>query len=284
VSNEPNLVIAGDNDLASDTARHAISSGLADPVYLWRSIDDPLVSQAPVVILSDRSERAGFARAALDAGSRIVSLPISDLDGQLESAVQDGRLRFASRLHGLPTMARLTDDCLSGFSGRRYGVFAAHRLPANFAGELEEALTDLLVFVASLIDSSLVRVSATTSALGRQETAGWFIIARFADDTIATIEVSAVLPESDQPDGELLVEVTGSDVVLRAEPERQSVVVNGGDGLQKSPWYAEPPEFLLSRALAITQDERVEPHVSAMRLLQWRVDAVTSDRAISATS
>ena len=281
MSNEPNLVIAGDNDLASETARHAISAGMADPVYLWRTTDDPLVSQAPVVILADPPERLGFARMALDAGNQVVSLPITDADQQIDDAVTAGRCSLVSRLHGLPTMSRLAADCRSGSYGRRYGVFAAHRIPVNFASELEDALFNLLVYVASLIDSPLVRVSATTSELGGQTTAAWFIIARFADDTIATIEVTAVLPESDQPNGELVVEVTGSDAVLRAEPERQSVMVNGSNGLRKFPWYAEPPEFLLAQALTMLQDKRVESHVSAMRLLQRSGDAAVSDQAVS---
>lgn len=284
MSNEPQLVIAGNNDLASETARHAISSGQADPVYLWRSTQYPLVSRSPVVILSDLEERSDFAHAALEAGSHVVSLPITEADPEFEQAIAEGRLKLMSRHHGLPTMARLAGDCRAGLFGRRYGVFAAHRLPVNFADELEDAVSDLIVYVASLIDSPLVRVSATSSNLGGQEPAGSFIIARFADDTIATIEVSAILPGSDQPNGELFVEVTGSDAVLRAEPERQSVVVNDGNGLRKFPWYAEPPEFLLSQALSIAREGQVESQFSAMQLLQRRDEAATSDRAVSVSS
>jgi hypothetical protein len=274
------LTIAGDNDLAFETVRHAISSGVGEPVYHWQSTDDPLVGTAPVLILADPPERAGFALTAIEAGSKVVSLPITTPNQQIDEAIAAGRFSLISRLHGLPTMARLAADCGSGSYGRRYGVFAAHRIPVDFASELEDALFNLIVYVTSLIDSPLVRVSATTSAFGGRETAGWFIIARFDDDTIVTIEVSAVLPESAHPSGELLVEVTGSDAVLRAEPERQSVVVSGRDGVQKFPWYAEPPGFLLSRALWAMQDGRVEANVSAMQLLRVRDDAATSDRAV----
>lgn len=280
MSNQPTLTIAGDNDLATEAARHAISTGSGDPVYLWRTIEDPLVSTAPVVILADGPERAGFARVALDAGLTVVSLPIQNPDEQLEQAIRNGKLRQISRLHGLPTLARLQKDALSGAIGRRYGVFAAHRVPANFAGDLGEMVDDLITCCCTLIDAPLTRVSATRSDLGTPATAGWFILARFADDTIATIEVAAVLPESEDPNGELLIEVTGSDAVLRAAPEQQGVVVNSSSGHQRSAWYADPSGFLLHAANRLLPDGAFTSSVSAMTLMRERFAAAERDRSI----
>jgi hypothetical protein len=261
MSNEPELTIAGNNDLSSDTARHAISSGLADPVYLWRSTEDPLVTQAPVLVLADKDDRQGFARAAIDAGASVISLPILEPDEHVEKSVLDGSLRLMSSLHGLPTIARLIADCQSGAYGRRYGVYAAHRLPRNSSDQLSESIADLGTLVTSLVDSPLNRVSTTEAPFG------WFVLARFADDTIATIEVSAVLPEVHEPNGELLVEVTGSEAVLRAEPERQSVIVNGNAGYQRMPWYAGPEETLLNHALRLLQQRDLGAQRSALDLL-----------------
>ena len=280
MSNEPTLTIAGNNDLASETARHAISSGVADPVYLWKSIEAPLVSAAPAIILADADERAGFARAALDAGIPFVSLPIDDPDEAIVQAILDGRLRLMSRLHGLPALDRLYGDCQANLHGRRYGVFAAHRLPRNAIQDLETALCDLVVYVASLIDSPLVRLSATTSNLDTSTTAAWFLLARFADDTIATIEVSAMLPEGDDANGELLVEVTGSDMVLRSEPERQSILVNCPGGHERMAWYAAPPEFLLRRAVSLLTSTDSSRSRSALHIMQRRVEAARSERSV----
>jgi hypothetical protein len=280
MSNAPTLTIAGDNDLASEAAQHAISSGIGDPVYLWRSIEDPLVSKAPVVILADPPERAGFARVVLDAGLTAVTLPLQNPEQNLQQAILDGQLRQMSRLHGLPTIARLQSDVHSGAPGRRYGVFAAHRIPANFADDLEEVVDELITCTCSLIDAPVTRISATRSDLGTSTTAGWFILARFADDTIATIEAAAVLPESDDPSGELLIEVTGSNAVLRAAPEQQGVVVNTASGGFRSSWYAEPSEFLMRRAQPLLErDDRVIS-VSAMNLIRRRVEAAQMEQAL----
>lgn len=280
MSSEPTLTIAGNNDLTTDTARHAMSAGFGDPVYLWRTIEDPIIGTSPIVILADEEERAAFARLALDAGIPVVSLPINKPDEGIEKAILEGRLKFISTLHGLPTLSRLAADCRAERYGRRYGIFAAHRLPRGLAAVVDESLCDLLVYITSLIERPLVRLSATTSTLGGSATSAWFILARFADDTIATIEAGAMLPDADDSNGELVVEVTGSDAVLRAEPERQSVVVNGNEGYQRQAWYADPPEFLLHQALQVLNSSDVTPHVSALRLLQQRFDAGTHDMAV----
>jgi hypothetical protein len=280
VSHESTLTIAGDNDLASESARHAISAGLGDPVYLWRSIQDPLVSAAQVVILADAEERAGFAATALEAGLKVISLPIRDLDDDLTAAIRDGRLQFMSRLHGLPTLARLQHDARPPALGRRYGVFAAHRLPATFADDLDDTVDDLVTYCCSLIDAPLTRISATAADLGTPSTAGWFVLARFADDTIATIEVSAVLPDAGDPNGELTVEVTGSDSVLRAVPEQQSVVINGSQGFQRSAWYADPSAFLLQRATQLLEHKDTVGAMSAALLIQRRLEASRMEQAL----
>jgi hypothetical protein len=275
MSGEPKLTVAGNNDLASEAARHAISSGLADPVYLWRTIEDPLVSTSPVIILADRDERSGFAQIALEAGLSVVSLPISDPDEQLGQAILDGRLNLISSLHGRPTMARLHEDCQSAAFGRLYGVFAAHRLPRNFAAECDAALQDLIVYVCSIIDSSLVRLSVTAAE------GATFAITRFADDTIATIEVGALLPESADPNGELLVEVTGSDAVLRAEPERQAVIINGKDGFERQSWYDGPAEWLLNHALNMLGSDNVSQQRPLSNISKLLREAAQSSGAVS---
>ncbi len=280
MSNQPALTIAGDNDLATNAARHAIAAVPDDPVYLWRSIADPLVSKAPVVILADAGERAGFAQAALNAGLPTVSLPIKDLDVDLKQAIADGRLRLMSTLHGLPTLARLQQDATNGAVGRRYGVFASHRIPTNFVDELDDVVDDLVTYCCSLIDSSLTRVSVTTSDLGTSATAGWFILARFADETIATIEVAAVLPEADESAGELLIEVTGSEAVLRAAPEQQGVLIRSAEGVSRSNWYADPSDFLLQRATNLRDSGNETASLSTMKLMQKRFEAATANQAV----
>lgn len=278
MSAEPTLTIAGNNDLATDAARHAMSAGFGDPVYLWRSTRDPIVGLAPVVILAEKSERAELAFSAIEAGAPVVSLPIPDLDERLAGAIVDGRLKLMSRLHSLPAMARLWADCRAGRYGRLYGVYAAHRLPRNYSSDLDSSVSDLIVYITSLIDSPLERIQVTKADHG--DVAAWFILARFADQTIATLEVGALLPDADEPNGELLVEVTGSDAVLRAEPERQSVVVNGPGGVQMQAWYAEPSGPLLQHASQLMQDSDLVKQTASLNLLTSLSNAALSEEAV----
>jgi hypothetical protein len=279
MSLEPNLIIAGNNDLATDAARHAMSADFGDPVYLWRTVEDPIVGVAPVVVLADPAQRPELAAAAIRAGLDVVSLPIEDPSSDLVEALAAGNLKLMSSLHGLPTMARLRVDCQAGRYGRRYGVYAARRLPRNFGVDVRHALADLGVYVSSLIDSQLERIQVTRS--DQNGTPAWFILARFSDETIATLEVAALLPDADEPNGELLVEVTGSDAVLRAEPERQSIFVSGNAGIQRQSWYADPAEYLLRYARTLRDESEIERHLSAMRLLQHLDEAARSDEAVS---
>lgn len=282
MSNEPELVIAGNNDLASETARHAISSGIADPVYLWRSTADPLVGQAPVVILADPDERAGFARTALEAGCAVVSLPMLDTDQQIEEATADGRLSMISRLHGLPTMARLAADCRRGQPGRRYGIFATQRIPRDQVADVDSTLADLVVYVCSLVEQPLVSLRSSRGTFNGTSTDAWFLLSRFADETIATIEVAALLPAGSEPSGDLLVEVTGDDAVLRAAPERQSVMIHGNEGVRRQAWYAEPAGFLLDEAISVLGRTNPEVSSAALQLLGDRSRAVEESIQIPA--
>jgi hypothetical protein len=278
MSLEPNLIIAGNNDLATDAARHAMSADFGDPVYLWRTVEDPIVGVAPVVVLADPAQRPELAAAAIRAGLDVVSLPIEDPSSDLVEALAAGNLKLMSSLHGLPTMARLRVDCQAGRYGRRYGVYAARRLPRNFGDDVRHALADLVVYVSSLIDSQLERIQVTRS--DQNGTPAWFILARFNDETIATIEVGAMLPDAESPEGELLVEVTGSDAVLRAEPERQSIFVFGNAGVQRQSWYAEPSEYLLRYAVQLVQSRESVNQTVALNLLTSLSAAASSDEAV----
>lgn len=272
----PQLTIAGNNDLAAEMSRHALASGTADPVYLWRDARDPLPAPTPVIVLSEMGERASFGRAAIEAGLTVVTLPIPDPEEDLERAVESGQLRQISRLHGVPALSRLHRDARDRQDGRRYGIYAAHRLPANNYQAVPEALREVVAFVATLGDGTLEHVRATTASFGHG-TDGWFVLAQFANGTIATLEVSAVLPESDSPHGELLVEVTGSAGVLRAEPERQSVVGQGTNGVIRHPWYADPHGPLLERAMDLVEDDSREGQVAGMKLMRAVGAAAESD-------
>lgn len=276
----PQLTIAGNNDLASEVARYALASGVANPVYLWRDIRDPLPARTPMIVLAEPDERAGFARAAVESGVIAVSLPLPDPDAELTRAIEAGTLRQLSPLHGLPALDRLHRDARERREGRRYGIYAAHRLPRNHAGRADAALNDLVSFVAALGDGRVEHVRATSADLG-ESTTGWFVLARFVSGTIATIEVSPVLPDADEPHGEVLIEVTGSEVVLRAEPERQSVEVRASTGVRSYPWYAGPEPSLTGAAMDLLEHGSLDDQMAILDLTRSIEPAAQSDGIVT---
>jgi hypothetical protein len=165
---------------------------------------------------------------------------------------------FYSAFEAIEEIQRALD---AGEAGRVYGCFTSFRvargMPAN-----DVALGALLPAVAVTLDllpNPIVRVHARRASLLAASDA-WFVSLRCADDTIATIEALAVLDPAAGLTRDLLVEVTASDRVLRAEPMRQSVVVEslGAAGVSH-PWW----EDLNERFLKLVASRASTPHNQA---------------------
>jgi hypothetical protein len=149
----------------------------------------------------------------------------------------------------------------SGEAGRVYGCFASFRVSRGVSGDdlSYSALLPVTAVVLDLLPQPVSRVHARRASLLSADDA-WFVTLRFGDDTIATIEALAVLEPAAGLSRDLLLEITASDRVLRAEPMRQSVVVSpiGGPSVAH-PWW----EDLNERFLALVAKRSTDPHNNA---------------------
>jgi predicted dehydrogenase len=136
----------------------------------------------------------------------------------------------------------------AGEAGKIYGCFTSFRLRRGHDSEAigYNALLPALAVTLDLLERPVVRVHATRASL-LVETDAWFVTLRLDDDTIATIEAMATLDPASGLGRDVLVEVTGSDRVLRAEPQRQSVVVETlGAATTIQPWWEDLNERFLN--------------------------------------
>jgi hypothetical protein len=151
-------------------------------------------------------------------------------------------LPFYAAFEAVEEVKRALD---AGAVGRVYGLFGSLRVERGTSAEalIPNALLPLVALALDLLPGEVSRVWARRSSLFAEHDA-WFVTLRLADDTIVTLEALA----SNAPGSgrELLIEVTGSEQVLRAEPTRQAVVV---EPLERPasvhPWWEDLAERYL---------------------------------------
>lgn len=133
----------------------------------------------------------------------------------------------------------------SGEVGRVYGCYASMRIPRGASEEalIAGAVGPILAVCRDLLPAPVVRVWAERASLFSANDA-WFITLRLADDVIVTIEAIASAAASAR---EILIEVTGSERVLRAEPTNQGIRVEplGGEAMIW-PWWEDLAERFLA--------------------------------------
>lgn len=136
----------------------------------------------------------------------------------------------------------------AGEVGRVYGCYASMRIPRGSSEDIliAGAVGPILAVCRDLLPTPVTRAWARRASLFSENDA-WFITLRLADDVIVTIEALASAGASAR---ELLVEVTGSDRVLRAEPTNQGIRVEPlGREVMVWPWW----EDLAERFLALVE-------------------------------
>jgi hypothetical protein len=169
----------------------------------------------------------------------------------------------------------------AGEVGQVYGCFGSCRLARAATSEQvsHEALLPLLATTLHLLDRQVTRVWARRSSLLEPDDA-WFVTAALDDETLLTLEALAV---NDAPGGaELLIEVTGAERVLRAEPLRQAVVVERvGAAPASYPWWEDEAE----RYLAVVISAAAAPPTNAGSRLRavWKaiVESATSGAPVT---
>jgi hypothetical protein len=158
-----------------------------------------------------------------------------------------------------------------GELGDIYSCFGSIRLQRGSSRDdvLQEALTPLLAYVLALFEQPIERIWARRGSIEGAEDA-WFVTLRLADEVIVTLEALASADPATGP--ELLVEIIGSERVMRCEPTRQAV---SAEPLHRAaellPLWEDPFERLLDQLAG-----HAPPTVAGVRL-RAAYAAVTAD-------
>lgn len=194
----------------------------------------------------------------------IVTEPIEIPDGAfaigptiLVSSVEKVVPYYAA-FEAIEEMSRVLRD---GEVGQIYGCFTSVRIARGHSGDVvsHNALLPAIAITLDLLTGDVERVHTSCMSLLDRDDA-WFVTLRFTDETIATVEAMAVLDPEAGLSREMLIEVTASERVIRAEPMRQSVVVEslGAAGAAHAWW-----EDLDERFLKLVAQRSTQPHVDA---------------------
>lgn len=194
--------------------------------------------------------------ADLGEAARYVDIPspisvTTEVDGITTADVGTGHgllgdvSRPVSTLFGFRVLEDLADSVRASAPGKVYGCFGSYRVSRD-AGSDEvtyDALLPLLAYTLEIFGSPVTRIAARRASLFKPDDA-WYVTIRLADEVLLTLEAMAATSPSTSP--EILVEVTGSDQVLRAEPTRQAVTVEPLNGPPaRHPWWEIEAERLL---------------------------------------
>jgi predicted dehydrogenase len=165
-----------------------------------------------------------------------------------------GGLRVTSELrtslagaHALAALAR-------GDVGRPMAVYHGVRAPGT-AGEpgrvLRRVLWEALDLLLEIVGDAPTRVFYRASNLMGGDHDHLHVLLRFADDTIATLDLLELPPSGGEPD--IDVEVTGSEGLLRLRPQLHQITVadHGREPVvRRTGWHPEPVRLLLDHLLA----------------------------------
>lgn len=143
----------------------------------------------------------------------------------------------------------------AGDVGQVYGCYGSFRVPrGSEPHEVEiEALLPLLALVLEIIDGDISSAWARRASL-LEEGDAWFVTLNVGP-VIVTLEAMATADRPPHNSSELLIEVTGSDKVLRAEPMKQAVTIAPFDAPARAHgWWEDTGERFLH--LVANLDER----------------------------
>ena len=193
----------------------------------------------------------------LSAAARYVDAPgpltvTTDPDDAPSGAIATGAALLApgarsalSPLYGFRVLEEAARAVQAGEAGKIYGLFGSYRLERGTSPDAlrDAALVPLLAYALEVFHSTVDRVMARRASLLAPDDA-WFVTLRLADETLLTLEAMATRSPGAGP--QVLVEITGSDQVLRAEPTRQAVILEPLDGPARAlPWWEDEAERLL---------------------------------------
>lgn len=140
----------------------------------------------------------------------------------------------------------------AGEMGQIYGCYGSYRGPRDTDSEhiATDGLLPLLAVTLEIIQDDVTRVWSHRASLLAENDA-WFVTLTIGE-VIVTLEALAT---TDPPrTTELLIEVTGSERVLRAEPTRQAITVAPFDApAQSLGWWEDAGERFLQLVNALEE-------------------------------
>lgn len=208
-------------------------------------------------IVGDDPFAAGLRTAARFVPSDRPLTLVTDASAATESAwvvgpavVRVSSGRYAPYYGAFEAIEEVKRAVVAGEVGKIYGLFGSFRVSrATPAADVApDALLPLVGVALDIIADPPARVWAANRSLMAAGDA-WFVHLRTRNDILITLEALACCEPALGP--ELLVEVTGHDRVLRAEPMRQAVVVEAsGASPAAYPWWEDLDERFLRNILA----------------------------------
>lgn len=252
----------------------------------WSALaGDP--SLPAVFVAGDEPGRITAVEAALLAG-KIVCCPVpvvthsTELERLSAALSRGGALMSAGMLRHTPAGKRGLRIAVDGELGTLHSVYAAVRLPWGQPEQrgqdiLDGAGWEIFDFLFSLTPAPVRRVHAHTGTLfGLPPDDTAVLTIRFADEVIATIELSRCLPPAVPvpPSGDVEVEVIGARQAIRIVPGATAVQVFG-EGTAVRPWVEDPVISMIEdlAALASGETPRVG-HLDPLRRAVALMDAV----------
>lgn len=252
-----------------------------------------------VIVLSEAVDATAAVEAALGAGKVVfcaapAATRMEDVN-RLAGARAGGRgiLLAGGAIRHSPAGREALRLVTGGDLGPLHSLFASVRLPMTADGErasarqravLEEVGWDLLDFVAAAGGGEPVRVHAHVDVLfgsGAPDTAVCTI--RFANDLIATLELSRCLPPAipAPPEGEVEIEVIGGREAVRLAPGATAVrVYRAGTALR--PWVDAPALSMLREVVEAARG--TAPAADGLAEVRRAVGLMDAIRAAAAPS
>lgn len=217
-----------------------------------------MAEQATWTILGTSREADAFRAAARFIDSVANTTLVTDGSELPAGAIATGAAslhptaeRVASTLLGFRVLEDAAGMLKRGELGDIYSCFGSIRMQRGSSRDevLHEALTPLLIYTLTLFPQPIERIWSRTGSIESADDA-WFVTLRFTDEVIVTLEALASADPATGP--ELLVEIIGSEQVVRCEPMRQAV---SAEPLHRAAellaWWEDPFE----RLLALLADE-----------------------------
>ncbi len=252
----------------------------------WEALaGDPSIPA--VLVVTDGPERTTAVEAALLAG-KTVCCPVpavtqsTELDRLSAALSRGGALISAGALRHTAAGKRALRIVAQGELGALHSMYAAARLPwaqPNQRGQsiLDEAGWETFDFLLCLTPAAVQRVHAHAGALfGSSPDDTVVLIIRFADDVIATVELSKCLPPAIPVTsiGDVEVEVIGSRQAIRVAPGATAVRVFG-EGAALHSWVEDPVISMVEELAAVASgaSERTE-ELESLRRAVALMDAV----------